>query len=333
MSWEVRFRLFRTLDSPDQDFMGRAKTIFYLTRTAAALAACFPALPSGSASREMEKKIYHFNRQGKEGCFRMLSLLVDIPECSDVLDKHFLKQRRATCLLMSNHVPSSHPQHEGAVVRVACGSSFTSRTRLNRRSAADVMEVKVCLMGDGGVGKSCLSLQYAYGKFIDVWDPSIEDTYRIQKIIDGNAVMVSLLDTAGQEEFEQMRDSWVRTNDTFLLCFSLTDRRTFDQLDDFHERILRVKDAAAGEVPVVLVANKKDLPRVVTSEEAAAKAERMGVPLIETSAKEHDGVDAAFEQAVREHRAMLETKGLDPRRIEQRKGLAGRLKDLGCSIL
>jgi len=194
------------------------------------------------------------------------------------------------------------------------------------------MEVKVCLMGDGGVGKSCLSLQYAYEKFIDEWDPTIEDTYRIQKTIDGKPVMLSLLDTAGQEEFEQMRDSWVRTNDTFLLCFSLTDRRTFDHLDDFHERILRVKDAEVGEVPIVLVANKKDLEHVVTPEEAAAKAERLGVPLIETSAKAHDGVNAAFELAVREHLLMLQTKR-DPRRMQHRKGVASRLKEFGCSIL
>ena len=47
---------------------------------------------------------------------------------------------------------------------------------------------------------------------------------------------LQVLDTAGQENFSTMRDSWMRGSDTFLLVFSVTDRRTFEEIDEFYER-------------------------------------------------------------------------------------------------
>merc|ERR1719231_1970777 len=85
-----------------------------------------------------------------------------------------------------------------------------------------------------------------------------------------------ILDTAGQEQYSMMRDSWMRAGDAFLLVFDVGSRNTFDALDDFIKGILRVKDvdSCADKIPVVLVANKVDLPdeqREISKEEALGR--------------------------------------------------------------
>jgi GTPase KRas protein len=64
-------------------------------------------------------------------------------------------------------------------------------------------------------------------------------------------------DTAGQEDFAAVRDSYMRTGDGFLCVYSVTLQASFDEAVNLHEHILRVKDA--DEVPFVLVGNKCDL--------------------------------------------------------------------------
>lgn len=63
------------------------------------------------------------------------------------------------------------------------------------------------MVGGGGVGKSCLTIQFIQNHFVSDYDPTIEDSYRKQLSVDGVAVMADILDTAGQEEFSAMRDS------------------------------------------------------------------------------------------------------------------------------
>ena len=68
---------------------------------------------------------------------------------------------------------------------------------------------KLLLIGDSGVGKSSLTIQYVQNFFVTGYDPTIEDMYKRQQEIDGETSMLSVLDTAGQEEFFAMRDSWM----------------------------------------------------------------------------------------------------------------------------
>jgi len=61
------------------------------------------------------------------------------------------------------------------------------------------------IVGGGGVGKSALTIQLIQNHFIDEYDPTIEDTYRKQVIIDGQSCLLDILDTAGQEEYSVIR--------------------------------------------------------------------------------------------------------------------------------
>ncbi|CAO2582905.1 Ras-related protein R-Ras2, partial [Lemmus lemmus] len=93
--------------------------------------------------------------------------------------------------------------------------------------------------------------------FVTDYDPTIEDSYTKQCVIDDRAARLDILDTAGQEEFGAMREQYMRTGEGFLLVFSVTDRGSFEEIYKFQRQILRVKDR--DEFPMILIGNKADL--------------------------------------------------------------------------
>ena len=163
-------------------------------------------------------------------------------------------------------------------------------------------EYKLVIVGGGGVGKSALTIQLIQNHFIDEYDPTIEDSYRKQVTIDDETCLLDVLDTAGQEEYSAMRDSYMRTGQGFLCTYAITSRSSFDEITAFREQILRVKDC--DQVPMVLVGNKCDLEheRRVSANEALDLAKSFGCPIYETSAKARINVEAAFYQLVRQIR-------------------------------
>ncbi|RMC12237.1 hypothetical protein DUI87_09748 [Hirundo rustica rustica] len=135
--------------------------------------------------------------------------------------------------------------------------------------------------------------------FVTDYDPTIEDSYTKQCVIDERAARLDILDTAGQEEFGAMREQYMRTGEGFLLVFSVTDRGSFEEIYKFQRQILRVKDR--DEFPMILVGNKADLDhqRQVTQEEGQQLARQLKVMYMEASAKIRLNVDQAFHELVR----------------------------------
>ncbi|KAF9873205.1 ras small monomeric GTPase [Colletotrichum karsti] len=163
-------------------------------------------------------------------------------------------------------------------------------------------EYKLVVVGGGGVGKSCLTIQLIQSHFVDEYDPTIEDSYRKQCVIDEEVALLDVLDTAGQEEYSAMREQYMRTGEGFLLVYSITSRQSFEEITTFQQQILRVKDK--DYFPMVVVGNKCDLEgeREVTRQEGEALAKSFGCKFIETSAKSRINVDKAFYDIVREIR-------------------------------
>ncbi|KAL0067822.1 RAS1 protein [Marasmius tenuissimus] len=163
-------------------------------------------------------------------------------------------------------------------------------------------EYKLVVVGGGGVGKSALTIQFIQSHFVDEYDPTIEDSYRKQCVIDDEVALLDVLDTAGQEEYGAMREQYMRTGEGFLLVYSITSRNSFEEISTFHQQILRVKDQ--DQFPVVVVANKCDLEyeRQVGMNEGRDLAKHFGCKFIETSAKQRINVDEAFSTLVREIR-------------------------------
>ncbi|MEE6477449.1 hypothetical protein FKM82_011516 [Ascaphus truei] len=169
-------------------------------------------------------------------------------------------------------------------------------------------EYKLVVVGAGGVGKSALTIQLIQNHFVDEYDPTIEDSYRKQVVIDGETCLLDILDTAGQEEYSAMRDQYMRTGEGFLCVFAINNTKSFEDIHHYREQIKRVKDSE--DVPMVLVGNKCDLPsRTVDTKQAQDLARSYGIPFIETSAKTRQElcftmqrVEDAFYTLVREIR-------------------------------
>uniref|UniRef100_A0A8B9WXS1 RAS related 2 n=1 Tax=Bos mutus grunniens TaxID=30521 RepID=A0A8B9WXS1_BOSMU len=125
------------------------------------------------------------------------------------------------------------------------------------RDGSGQEKYRLVVVGGGGVGKSALTIQFIQSYFVTDYDPTIEDSYTKQCVIDDRAARLDILDTAGQEEFGAMREQYMRTGEGFLLVFSVTDRGSFEEIYKFQRQILRVKDR--DEFPMILIGNKADL--------------------------------------------------------------------------
>jgi len=165
------------------------------------------------------------------------------------------------------------------------------------------MLYKLVVLGDGGVGKVALTIQLCLNHFVETYDPTIEDTYRKQVVIDDQPCVLEVLDTAGQEEYTALRDQWIRDGEGFLLVYSISSRSTFERVGRFRDQIIRVK--GTDDVPFMLVGNNCDkiTEREVSREEGMNMARRLKCEFIESSAKTCVNVERAFYTVVRMIRA------------------------------
>jgi len=192
---------------------------------------------------------------------------------------------------------------------------------------------KLVLVGVGGVGKSCLTIQYISQKFVDDYDPTLEDSYRKQVAIDSEECILDIFDTAGQEDFSAVRDQYMRTGDGFLCVYSITLQASFDEAINLHEHILRVKDVES--VPFVLVGNKCDLEedREVSTDKGQNLANDLKCPFLEASAKTRTNVVESFEALVRE---IKKARGKDAPKQQAQEAQPEKTKAKrrgGCTLL
>ncbi|KAL6063911.1 ras-related protein Ral-a isoform X1 [Balamuthia mandrillaris] len=156
-------------------------------------------------------------------------------------------------------------------------------------------EYKIVVVGEGAVGKSSLCLQLVQNVFLYNYDATIEDTYRKRFTID--------------EEECKTNIRLCENGQGFLLVYSIVDRKSFEALPSIREEILRIKDK--DDIPLTIAGNKIDLHsaeeagngeegKKVGSQEGVQLAKSFGCPLIETSAKTRENVEACFFQLVRE---------------------------------
>ncbi|KIJ42598.1 hypothetical protein M422DRAFT_48201 [Sphaerobolus stellatus SS14] len=87
-----------------------------------------------------------------------------------------------------------------------------------------VSEYKLAVMGEGGVGKSALTVQFLRGRFEEEYDPTLEDHYRQHSVVDEEFAILDILDTAGQEDFHAMREQYILEREGFILVYSVTSR-------------------------------------------------------------------------------------------------------------
>ena len=161
---------------------------------------------------------------------------------------------------------------------------------------------KLYVMGSGGVGKSAITVRLVQDRFSTAYDPTIEDSYVKLLNVDGKNAKLDILDTAGQDDFEAIRETYMRSGNGFLVVFSLTDPSSFDAIDTFIKDIRLT--SGKEDIPIVACGNKCDLEseRSVKKEEAEQYFQSVNVPYFETSASKNINVEASFQEVTRRMR-------------------------------
>jgi GTPase KRas len=96
---------------------------------------------------------------------------------------------------------------------------------------------EIALLGDGGVGKSSITIMFCRNHFIEEYDPTIEDSYTKQIKIEDEDFYLNVLDTAGPEEYKSLRQSLIRSKTGFVLVYSTTCKNSFSEIRPFYEEI------------------------------------------------------------------------------------------------
>ncbi|KAH7322877.1 ras-related GTPase [Stachybotrys elegans] len=202
--------------------------------------------------------------------------------------------------------------------------------------------ISITICGDGGCGKSSITLRLVRSQWTSEYDPTIEDSYSVTRRIDGTVYHLSITDTAGQEEYRGMWASSNLSADAFLLVYDITSRDSLDALTHFDELIDmetetrldnadRAKRAGLDPVshvtghgrnktvpPVKLVAgNKCDLQesRQVPAAVGLEWARKHGCGFMETSARLEVNIEETFALIVRrvvEARRLAQAGALHP---------------------
>lgn len=176
--------------------------------------------------------------------------------------------------------------------------------------------IKLLLIGDSGVGKSCLLTRFCDDTFSPSFITTIGIDFKIRTIeLDGKRIKLQIWDTAGQERFRTITTAYYRGAMGILLVYDVTDPKSFENIDTWYAN---VEQHATENVDKILVGNKSDWTekRVVTEEEGKGKAERLGIGFVETSAKDNAFVEFAFFQLASAIKARL----IDSQIKEEEKG-------------
>jgi len=156
------------------------------------------------------------------------------------------------------------------------------------------MQIKLLMIGDSGVGKTCLLLRYANDSFSPTFITTIGIDFKIKNIeIDDKRVKLQIWDTAGQERFRTITTSYFRGAQGIVLVYDVTDRRSFESIRNW---ISQIQQHADVHVNKILVGNKCDMldEKVVSTEEGAKLASEFGMEFWETSAKNDVNVEQSF---------------------------------------
>uniref|UniRef100_A0A8C6Z1C4 small monomeric GTPase n=1 Tax=Nothoprocta perdicaria TaxID=30464 RepID=A0A8C6Z1C4_NOTPE len=155
--------------------------------------------------------------------------------------------------------------------------------------------LQVMLLGDSGVGKTCLLTRFKDGAFLSgTFIATVGIDFRNKVVaVDGVKVKLQIWDTAGQERFRSVTHAYYRDAQALLLLYDITSKLSFDNIRAW---LTEIHEYAQKDVVIMLLGNKADVSgeRAVRTEDGASLAREYGVPFLETSAKTGMNVELAF---------------------------------------
>ena len=169
---------------------------------------------------------------------------------------------------------------------------------------------KVLLVGDCGVGKTSLIRRFTKGYFSESQSSTIGVDFGMKTLdVHGDKIKLQCWDTAGQEKFRALTQSYYRNADAVILVFDITKKGTFASIPQW---LSDVQKYTSKNTVRVLVGNKTDLKgnvRMVNTRSAANLAEFEDLLYLETSAKWDDNVEMLFTELAEQLRENAKNKG------------------------
>ncbi|KAK9248210.1 P-loop containing nucleoside triphosphate hydrolase protein [Lipomyces tetrasporus] len=185
--------------------------------------------------------------------------------------------------------------------------------------------ISIAILGDGGTGKSCITMRLVRSQWVEEYDPTIEDSYSTTRVVDGQTFGLDIIDTAGQEEYRGLLSGlWQTGNvaDAYLLVYDMTVPDSLLALEEFDELISNAQEinhSPHAAPPVKIVAgNKCDLARyrAVSSAQGLAWARKHGCGFMETSALLSVNIEETFALMIRR---IMENRRLERQALEEER--------------
>eukprot|EP00455_Lapot_gusevi_P004749 TRINITY_DN11959_c0_g1_i5.p1 TRINITY_DN11959_c0_g1~~TRINITY_DN11959_c0_g1_i5.p1 ORF type:complete len:236 (-),score=49.46 TRINITY_DN11959_c0_g1_i5:102-752(-) len=154
--------------------------------------------------------------------------------------------------------------------------------------------VKIILIGESSVGKSCVLRRFTRQSFVEDNNSTIGVDFEIKCLsLWGKNVTLQIWDTAGQERFHTITTTYYRSSDAVMLIFDVANLETFARLNKWMDEL---RSYAKKSISCMLVGNKNDLDAVRQVDYNTAKewADANNMPYIETSAREGSNIEKAF---------------------------------------
>jgi small GTP-binding protein len=152
--------------------------------------------------------------------------------------------------------------------------------------------VKIVILGDPNIGKSCLISRYVNSAFSTV-DPTIGCNYFRKEILINNfKIKLDMWDTAGQEKYRSLTPMYYRNADIILLCFDLSEPRTLRDISNWNNSIKTT--LINPNAQIVLVGTKLDIKNLSMNELIEDLRAKYSYDYYETSAKTGENIDETF---------------------------------------
>jgi small GTP-binding protein len=153
------------------------------------------------------------------------------------------------------------------------------------------------LIGSAAVGKTCLFNIWTGNAFREIYITTLGiDKVTLTEERDGVTYNIKVWDTTGQERFASLATKYLRKADGVFFVYAVDDKTTFDEINKW---VSIMKDTNSHEkLQKILIANKIDLPRKVSTEEGETLAKQLGMTYCETSAKDGTGVKDTYKKLV-----------------------------------
>ncbi len=162
--------------------------------------------------------------------------------------------------------------------------------------------LKICLLGNGNVGKTSLVYRYIENRFSRDFTSTLGVNLLKKNIVlenefEGKSASIQIWDLGGQQAYRKLRKLYLEGSQGALIVFDVTDKQSFDDLEEWIQSLVEIR---GNDVPMIIIGNKIDLveSRVVAEEVARKYAAKYNAEILFTSAATGEKVEDSFKELI-----------------------------------